>query len=151
MNAQQDILSRNRVIFAHFDSYSTALVFPRHDKTMLWPDALPDGAVAMATPAEMGPEHAGELVKQAIVARLGLNPDDLVHANDYQQWVQTEAGPVRIHLLRFDTFEAPKAAFEVHEGVFKAISELRGHTMSELVLLREVFNLIIGAGGGRAA
>lgn len=145
-----DSLTRNRVIFAHFDSYSTALVFPRHGKTMLWPDALPEGATPIAAPAEVGPEHAGEPVKQAIVAQLGLNPDDLVHVDAYQQWVQTADGPVRIHLLRFDTFEAPKAAFEPHEGVFKAISELRGHTMSELVLLREVFNLIIGAGGGRA-
>lgn len=146
----QDVLARNRVIFAHFDSYSTALVFPRKDKTVLWPEALPDGASPMPAPAEVGPEHAGELVKQAVCTQLGLNPDDLVHVEAFQQWAQTEAGPVRVHLLRFDTFEAPKAAFEGLGGTFKAISELRGHAMSELVLLREVFNLIIGAGGGRA-
>jgi hypothetical protein len=146
----QDIFARNRVIFAHFDSYSTALVFPRKDKTVLWPEALPEGASPMAAPAEIGPEYAGEPVKQAVSALLGLSVDDLVHVNEFNHWAQTASGPVRIHLLRFDTFEAPKAAFEVHGGVFKAISELRGHAMSELVLLREVFNLIIGAGGGRA-
>jgi hypothetical protein len=85
-----------------------------------------------------------------VVAHLGLNLDDLVHVKEFDHWAQTDTGPVRIHLLRFDTFEAPKVAFEALGGTFKAISELRGHAMSELVLLREVFNLIIGAGGGRA-
>ncbi len=146
----QDILARNRVIFCHFDSYSTALVFPRKDKTVLWPEALPESATPMAAPADIGPEHAGDQVMQAVMAQLGLNLDDVVHVKEFNHWAQTEAGPVRIHLLRFDTFEAPKVAFEALGGTFKAISELRGHAMSELVLLREVFNLIIGAGGGRA-
>lgn len=55
---------------------------------------------------------------------------------------------LRIHLLRFTTFEAPNAAIEALGGVFKPISELRGSAMSELVLLREMFNRIVGAGGG---
>ncbi|MEX8517973.1 MAG: hypothetical protein AB3X44_05620 [Leptothrix sp. (in: b-proteobacteria)] len=146
----QDILAHNRVILAHFDSYSTALVFARWGKTMLLPQALPESATPMPAPAEIGPEHAGDAVKQAVVERYGLNPDELMHASDFNHWVQTDAGPVRIHLLRFTTFDAPKAAIEAHDGVFKPISELRGSAMSELMLLREVFNLIIGAGGGRA-
>lgn len=149
MNAQ-DILARNRVILAHFDSYSTALVFARWGQTMLWPQALPDSAQPMAAPPEVEPVHAGEVVKQVLIERTGLNPDELLHIDAFRQWAQADDGPVRIHLLRFDTFEAPKAAIEAQGGVFKAISELRGSKMSELVLLREVFNLIIGAGGGRA-
>ncbi|MEY8689532.1 MAG: hypothetical protein AB9M53_06585 [Leptothrix sp. (in: b-proteobacteria)] len=73
-----------------------------------------------------------------------------MHASDFNHWAQTEDGPVRIHLLRFTTFDAPKAAIAAHDGVFKPISELRGSAMNELMLLREVFNLIIGAGGARA-
>jgi len=147
----QDILTRNRVILAHFDSYSTALVFARWGRTLLLPQALPASATPMAEPpAEIGPEHDAAAVKQAVVERYGLNPDELMHASDFNHWAQTDDGPVRIHLLRFTTFDAPKAAIEAHDGVFKPISELRGSTMSELMLLREVFNLIIGAGGGRA-
>jgi hypothetical protein len=150
----QDILARNRVVFCHFDSYSTALVFPRKDKTVLWPQALPESSAPMAEPANAGTEdaamYAGDRVLQAVVAELGLNADDLVYVKEFKHWAQTDGGPVRIHLLRFDTFEAPKATFESLGGTFKAISELRGHAMSELVLLRDVFNLIIGAGGGRA-
>ena len=65
-------------------------------------------------------------------------------------WAHTEDGPVRIHLLRFTTPDAPKPAIEALGGVFKPMSMLRGSAMSELLLLREVFNLIVGGGGGRA-
>ena len=152
MNAQ-DILARNRVILTHFDSYSTALLFPRwENKSLLWPEALPASASPMPAPAsaDIGPEYSGDAVRQAVVERCGLNPDELVHVSEFSHWAQTEAGPVRIHLLRFTTPDAPKPAIEALGGLFKPISELRGSAMSELVLLREVFNLIIGAGGGRA-
>ncbi|MBI3382194.1 hypothetical protein [Aquabacterium sp.] len=146
----QDILARNRVILCHFDSYSTALLFARWGgSTLLWPEALPESAKPMAPPEAMAPEQDAQVVKQAVVDRYGLNPAELLHLGDFNHWAQTDAGPVRIHLLRFDTFEAPKAAIAEHGGVFKAISELRGSNMAELLLLREVFNLIVGAGGGR--
>ncbi len=149
-----DVLAHNRVIFCHFDSYSTALVFPRKDKTVLWPEALPASSAPMDEPDDAatahGAVHSGDQVLQAVAANLGLNADDLVYVKEFKHWAQTDSGPVRIHLLRFDTFEAPKVAFEALGGTFKAISELRGHAMSELVLMREVFNLIMGAGGGRA-
>lgn len=149
MNAP-DILARNRVILAHFDSYSTALVFARWGKTLLWPQALDESATSMPPPDDIPSAQAGDLVKQTVVERLGLNPAEVIHASDFNHWASTDAGPVRIHLLRLDTFEAPKAMFEELGAVFKPISELRGSDMRELVLLREVFNLIVGAGGGRA-
>ena len=47
----QDILAHNRVILTHFDSYSTALLFPRWDNnTLLWPEALPASATPMPAP-----------------------------------------------------------------------------------------------------
>jgi heme-degrading monooxygenase HmoA len=70
------------------------------------------------------------------------------HVGEFNHWAQTDAGPVRIHLLRFTTLDAPKEAIEALGGVFKPMSQLRGSAMSELLLLREVFNLIVGAGGG---
>ena len=147
----QDILARNRVILTHFDSYSTALLFPRwENKSLLWPEALPESAAPMPAPADIGPEYSSDAVKQAVVERCGLNADELVPVDEFEHWAQTPAGPVRIHLLRFTTPDAPKPAIEALGGVFKPISELRGSAMSELLLLREVFNLIVGAGGGRA-
>lgn len=150
MNAP-DLFARNRVILTHFDSYSTALLFPLWEtKSLLWPEALPGGAAPMPAPGDIGPGHGAEAVLQAVVARCGFNPEELVHVGEFDHWVYTEAGPVRIHLLRFATPDAPKAAIEALGGVFKPMSLLRGSAMSELLLLREVFNLIIGAGGGRA-
>ena len=144
----QDIFIHNRVIFTHFDSYSTALLFPRWGSTLLWPQALPESATPMPAPATISPEHVANTVKQAVVERCGLNPDELDHVGDFKHWAQTDSGPVRIHLLRFTTLDAPKAEIAALGGEFKPMSLLRGSAMSELLLLREVFNLIVGQGGG---
>jgi len=144
MTTTPDIFDHNRVILTHFDSYSTALLFPRWDSSLLWPGALPESATPMPTPGTINPEHVANTVKQAVVERCGLNPDEIEHVGDFDHWAQTESGPVRIHLLRFTTIDAPKEAIEALGGVFKPISLLRGSAMSELLLLREVFNLIVG-------
>jgi len=143
----QDLFTHNRVILTHFDSYSAALLFPRWEKSLLWPAALPQAAAPMPSPAVIEPEFSGPAVKLALAERCGLNPDELERVNEFNHWVQTESGPVRIHLLRFTSFEAPKAAIQALGGEFKPISLLRGSAMSELLLLREVFNLIVSAGG----
>ncbi|MDO8767310.1 MAG: hypothetical protein Q7K57_01100 [Burkholderiaceae bacterium] len=144
----QNILTRNRVILTHFDSYSTALLFPRWDKTLLWPVALPESASPMPAPALIDPIHASEAVRLAVAECCGLNPDELESVGEFNHWAQSPDGPVRIHLLRFTTLDAPKAAIEALGGEFKPMSLLRGSAMSELVLLREVFNLIVGGGRG---
>lgn len=142
-----DPLACNRVMLVHFDGYSAALFFARWDKTLLAPAGLPDTATVMPSPAKADPAHSDAAVRDAIVERLKLNPDELVTVEGFHHWFQTDEGPVRVHLLRFDTFEPPKALIERQGGVFKPISELRASPKQELGLAREVFNLIIGAGG----
>jgi hypothetical protein len=147
----QALLARNRVILAHYDSYSTALLFPLWpNKSLLWPEALPEGAAPMPVPPATSADATPEAIKQWACDTLNLNPDELEHSAEFEHWAQTPQGPVRIHLLRFNTFEAPKAALAPHEAVFKPLPQLRGCAMNELQLLREVFNLIIGGGSGRA-
>ncbi len=142
-----DIFTHNRVILTHFDSYSTALLFPRwNNNTLLWPHALPESASPMPAPSTIAPAYVASTVMQAMVERCGFNPDELEHVGDFRHWAQTESGPVRIHLLRFTTLDAPKVAIEALGGVFKPISLLRSSAMSELLLLREVFNLVVGGG-----
>jgi hypothetical protein len=51
---------------------------------------------------------------------------------------------LRVHLLRFTTPDAPKPAIAAMDGSFKALSELRGGDMAELMLLREAFRLVSG-------
>jgi hypothetical protein len=142
-----ELLTRNRVILTHFDSYSAALLFPRWEQTLLWPAALPASAKPMRSPATIAPEFSGQAVKQLVVECCGLNPETLERVNEFNHWARTDSGPVRIHLLRFTTLDAPKAAIEALGGVFKPISELRRSDMAELLLLRAVFNLIVSAGG----
>jgi len=45
MTTITDIPRHHRVILCHFDDYSHALVFPRWAHGMLWPQALPEGAI----------------------------------------------------------------------------------------------------------
>ena len=143
-----NLFDLNRVILCHFDSYSTALVFARwSNRSLLLPTPLPEGAAAMTPPAEPGAAYAGPPVMQAVIERYQIPADDIVYMDEFNEWQQTEAGPVRVHLLRFTTFEAPAAWLEPHEGVFKPLSELRGSNPGELLLLRQVFNLIITGGG----
>ncbi|WP_300114207.1 hypothetical protein [Rhodoferax sp.] len=59
----QDLLAHSRVICTHFDSYSAALLFPRWDKTLLWPNALPESATVMPPPTTISPEHVANTVK----------------------------------------------------------------------------------------
>jgi len=144
--SKTELLSRNRVILCHFDDYSHALLFPKWAQGMLWPQALPEGAEAMPAPAVAQAGCEAEAVKQALVEATGLNPDELVHTPDFPGWFQTPDGPLRVHLLRFNTPDAPKPAITALGGTFKALSELRGGAMPELLLLREAFRLV---GGGQ--
>ncbi|MGM9428880.1 hypothetical protein [Hydrogenophaga sp. MI9] len=136
-----DLLARNRVILCHFDSYSHALLFPRWAHGMLWPAALPEGAEPMPAPVEPLTGHEVEAVKQALITATGLNPDELAVTEGFVAWFLAPDGPVRVHLLHFTTPDAPKPAIEALGGKFMAMSQLRGSSMTELLLLRQVFGL----------
>ena len=139
-------MAPHRVILCHFDSYSTALVFACWpDRSLLWPGPLPEGA----QPGEGAPDTSGPAVMAETVARLGLNADEIVHVPEFDACLTAPTGPLRVHLLRFTTFEAPAALLAPHDAVFKPISALRGYAPAELLLLRQVFNLIIGGDSGR--
>ncbi len=87
-------------------------------------------------------------MRQVLIERCDLNGGEVVHVGEFAHWAQTDAGLVRIHLLRFTTPDAPKALIEALGARFHHLAQLRGAAMSELLLLREAFNLIVG--GGRA-
>lgn len=137
----------NRVILCHFDSYSTALVFARWpNRSLLWPVPLPESAKQVAAPAGIDAAHDGAPILQAAIDHFQVLPEDIVYMDDFNEWLDSDTGPQRVHLLRFTTFEAPAKLLAPHDGVFKPISELRGSNPTELLLLRQVFNLIIGGG-----
>jgi hypothetical protein len=141
-----NILERNRVILCHFDSYSTALVFARYGSSILAPSPLPESAAPMSAPGDVTEQHEPGAVLAALVAQFGLDPAKLNPDDDFQAWMASDSGPIRIHLVRFATLDAPKEAIEPLGGVFKPISEMRGMPMIELNLMRQIFNQIMGGG-----
>ena len=136
------LLERNRLIFCHFDSYSTALRFVRIDDSVMLPAPLPEGAGMEAAPTEAGDTPTDVLL--AVLEKLNINPSQIELDNGFEAWLSTDTGPIQIHLARFTTFEAPHEAIAPHGGVFKPISELRRLPMTELTLLRQVFDLVMG-------
>lgn len=137
-------LEHNRVILCHFDSYSCALNFARYGGSVLAPAPLPEATSDMPPPAKAGERHAPAEVLDALVAKYGLDPAQLKIDDDFEAWLSSDKGPIRIHLARFTGLDAPHAAIEPLGGVFKPISQMRGMPMTELNLMRKVFNLIIG-------
>ena len=141
------IWQNNRVILCHFDSYSTALVFARWPSgSLLAPEPLPASAQPMEAPQNVA-NLSGEMITQAAINTLGIGDKELHYTNDYQAWVASDAGPTRVHLLRFTTLDAPPERIEAQGGVFKPLSALRGAAQIELGLLRKVFDLIMSGGG----
>jgi hypothetical protein len=138
------LLDHNRVILCHFDSYSAALLFARYGDSVLAPAPLPEAASAMPAPDDAGAQHNPGAVLEAMAAQHGLDATQLKFDDGFQAWMASDSGPIRIHLARFTTFEAPREAVEPLGGVFKPISEMRGMPMIELNLMRQVFNLIMG-------
>jgi len=141
-----NILERNRVILCHFDSYSTALVFACFGASILAPTPLPENASAMPPPSEASEQHSPAAVLDAVAAQQQLNPTQLKLDDGFQAWISSDDGPIRIHLARFTTLDAPHDALQPSSGVFKPISGMRGMPMIELNLMRQVFDLIMGGG-----
>ena len=136
----------NRVILCHFDSYSTALVFARYGASILASAPLPESAAPMPAPGDISEQHAQAGVLDMLVAQFGLDPAKVSLDEDFQAWMTSASGPIRIHLVRFTTLDAPPQAIEPLGGVFKSISEMRGMPMLELNLMRQVFDQIMGGG-----
>lgn len=137
-----DLLKRNRLIFCHFDSYSTALRFVLINDSVMLPAPLPENTPMVGTPTEAGDKP--EEVLHAVLEKLNINPSQIELDDGFEAWLSGDNGPIQIHLARFTTFEAPHEAIAPHDGAFKPISELRRLPMMELTLLRQAFNLILG-------
>lgn len=140
------LLDHNRVILCHFDSYSCALVFARYGSSIFAPAPLPDSAAPMPAPDEFNEQQDSDAVLDAVAAQFALNPAQFNLDEGFQAWMSSDSGPIRIHLVRFTTLDAPHQSIEPFGGVFKPISEMRKMPMIELNLMRQVFNQIMGGG-----
>ena len=138
------LFDHNRVILSHYDSYSAALVFARYGASILATTPLPQSAAPMPAPGDATELHDPDAVLAAIVAQAGLDPAQLRLDEGFQEWMSSDSGPIRLHLVRFTTLDTPRQAIEPLGGVFKSISEMRGLPMIELNLMRQIFNLTMG-------
>ena len=141
---KNDPLAHNRLILCHFDTYSSALLFARYDTSVLAPSPLPEGTHVTSAPPESGEIHDPSVALHALASLYELDAAQLSLVDGFEQWMNFAEQPIRIHLARFTTFEAPREAIESHGGAFKPISGMRGTDMLELNLLRRAFNLIMG-------
>ena len=136
-------LQHNRVILCHFDSYSCALNFARYGDSILTPAPLAE-ATMIEAPDTNPEQHAPDAVLDAVIAQYGLDPRQVQVDAEFEAWLGSDGGPVRVHLVRFNTPDIPHAAIETSGGVFKSLSQMRGLPALELNLMRQVYNQFMG-------
>lgn len=141
-----NVFDHNRVILCHFDTYSAASLFARYGTSLLTPNPLPEGAKPGSAPSEILEIHSPEKVLGALVEKYDFDPAELMIAESFQEWMESESGPIRIHLAKFKTFDPPRDEIEATGGIFKPISELRSTQPVELNLLRAAFNVVMSGG-----
>jgi hypothetical protein len=105
---------------------------------------LPEAASAIPAPSDASAQHGPDAVLDALAAQHGLDPMQLKIDDGFQAWMASDTGAIRIHLARFTGLDAPHKAIEPLGGVFKPISQMRGMPVTELNLMRQVFDLIMG-------
>lgn len=138
------LLNQNRVILCHYDTYSSALLFARFEQSVLAPSPLPEEARGCAAPDTVNGDYDPESTLSAVAEQFGLDTKQMNLMDKFNQWCDGPNGAIRIHLARFNTFEAPHASLEAVGAVFKPISDLRSCPMIELNFLRQAFTLFIG-------
>ena len=148
MDSSANLLARHRVILCHFDTYSTALLFVRWPHgSLLAPTALPAAAAVALAPAADASGLVMETEVIGVLQAMGVDTAHVKYLHDFNGCADDESGPVRIHLCRYMTPDAPKQAIAALGGEFKHMSALRAADKQELLLLRQVFDLIMAGGG----
>lgn len=149
MDSSSVLLARHRVILCHFDSYSTALLFVRWPHgSLLAPTALPGSAEVIASSAlSLHSDLVSATEVMEVLQAMGIDTAHVKYLHDFTGWAESEGGPIRIHLCRYTTLDAPKQDIAVLGGEFRHISALRTADRQELLLLRQVFDLIMAGGG----
>jgi hypothetical protein len=137
------ILDRNRVIVCHFDSYSALLLFARFGRTLMLPGPAPESSVK-GQPAEPSDAFAVDAVRAMVAERYAFAYDELVPVPELEEWLQTEDGPIRVHLFRLKCFSPPRELIAKHDGAWKPVSELRGISPLDLGYARRIFDLVMG-------
>ena len=140
-----ELFERNRVILCHFDSYSALLLFARFGRTLLLPGPAHEGAQPAAAPEDMS-AYAPEVVIRAVAERFGLEDAALTSMPQFDAWLESRTGPIRVHLLRVKSFAPPQEQVERAGGKWRPVSELRGIAPFELGYARNIFDIIMGGG-----
>jgi hypothetical protein len=122
----------SHVILCHFNSYSVLLQLARFGPSIVFPE--------LTAAAEDDPEA----LRRAVAERLALQPGELTHEPEFEEWLGTPPDAARVHLFRVRMVEPPSAPLETHGGKWRQLSELRGIAPQELKFARRVFDLIMG-------
>lgn len=87
--------------------------------------------------------HPAALVRAAEI-HLDLPPDSISAEGEFRAWVDTPAGDVPVLMAYFNSIDPPFAAAERIGGKFIAMTEARSLPEIERLLLRRVYEYVIG-------
>lgn len=134
-----------RLILYHKQSTSGRTRFLRFDHGLLAFAPLPPEATPYRpdTPTDVVRIHPAAPLRAA-EAHLGLLPGALKAEGEFYAELDTPDGRLPILLAQFTTTDPPFAAAAALGGEFVAMTEARGLHPTELQLLREAYELILG-------
>jgi hypothetical protein len=113
------------------------------------PEPLPvlsqliDGEVISPGPGCDVLHHPAHLVTQAEQS-LGLPTGSLEVEGEFHEQVDVDGGPLDIYLARFTAIDPPLELTRRHDGEFIDLTQARGLPVTELELLRKVYEFALG-------
>ncbi len=84
------------------------------------------------------------VIKRCATQQLALPENAVELVPQYNMWVDTPGGAIRIHLVSFSAIDPPFAAAEAIGGNFIDLIEARNLPETELLLLRKAYEVLLG-------
>lgn len=130
-----------RLILCHKHASSARTVFVR------FADGGPCGPAPLQQAAAVAPAAAAPApasVLAALSAQLGLDPASLTWEDEFDGCVKFPDYTVHVLLARFITHDPPAELLARLGASFRAITDFRGRDATEMGLLRQAFEVLVG-------
>jgi len=131
------------LIFIHKQSTSGRVRFLRFPHGVVGLNALPEGCSVLEGDAPTVSAHPAAALQEAS-AYLGVPLTDMACEAEFQAWIDSAGGPRQVLLAAFTSIDPPFDAAAAHDCKFITMTEARGLPATELVLMRKVYEYVLG-------
>lgn len=131
------------LIFIHKQSTSSRVRFLRFPHGVVGLAPLPANCTVREDDLPTVSAHPAAALQEA-ATHLGIPVTDMACEAEFQAWVDSPDGPCQVLLTAFTTIDPPFDAAAAHDCKFIAMTEARGLPVTELALMRKVYEYVLG-------